>query len=142
LVVYYSRSGISKTVAENLAAFNGWDIDRIEYPSGRVSYIKAGSQAIKKATAEYTGDTHDPSAYSEVVFLSPIWASSLSTPIRSYMKKHAQEVASYSLIVTMGGSGAEGAKADAEAAMGKAPKAFFAIRSVDAKKGAYDLKGL
>ncbi|MDR1565455.1 MAG: hypothetical protein LBS74_10910 [Oscillospiraceae bacterium] len=114
LIVYYSRTGLSERLAKALQEKLGGDIDQITYADrDKVSFASAGWEALRKATAKFKGDVHDAGEYDKIFFISPVWASALATPIRSYMAVNKGKIKAYSMLVTCGGSGLEGALKDA-----------------------------
>jgi len=121
LIVYYSRTGTAKIVAEELGKRLGCDVDRITYAAGdnKQNALLACIEAFFKKMCEIKGDDREARKYARVIVVSPVWAFSLATPARSYLKKHAANIASFSLICAFEGSG-DPAK-DAAAAAGKQP---------------------
>jgi flavodoxin len=141
LIVYYSRTGLSKRLAEALRAKLGCDIDNVRYAGrDKVSFAAAGLEAVRKATSAFAGDAHDASKYDRIFFISPVWAGSLATPIRSYMAANKDKIKAYALLATCGGSGLEGVKKDAQAATGKAATSAQQFLSREIRQGAYDLE--
>ncbi|MDR0813409.1 MAG: hypothetical protein LBO63_05335 [Oscillospiraceae bacterium] len=141
LIVYYSRTGITELLATALQEKLGCDIDRVQYAErDKVSFAAAGFEAVRKTTVKIKGDTHDASDYNRIFIISPVWASSLATPVRSYLAANADKIKSYALLVTSGGSDVDGAERDAAAAAGKAPDASQQFLSADIKRGNFDLK--
>ncbi|MDR2520296.1 MAG: hypothetical protein LBC69_04515 [Eubacteriaceae bacterium] len=142
LIVYYSRGGSTEKIALDLAKETGYDSERLSYRGGKkISFVAAGAEAALKRTAEFEGAAKDPSSYEKVIFLSPVWASALSTPIRSYMKQCKGSIKSYAIIATMASSGSGGLFKEAEGILGKAAIATKAVLASDAAKGSYDLSG-
>ncbi|MDR1540027.1 MAG: hypothetical protein LBU32_18910 [Clostridiales bacterium] len=140
LIVYYSRSGLSEQLAKALSAKLNGDIDNVGYADrDKVSFAAAGLEAVRKTTSAFKGDTHDASQYDEVFFISPVWASSLATPIRSYMAANKDKIKSYALLVTCGSGGLEGAKKDACAAIGKTPYISQQFLSKEIKQNEFNL---
>jgi len=102
LVMYYSNTGNTKTVAEALAGRMNADIEEIRERKARPALQvpkegekPEGSGVMKAAMAGFLGLSsriedamHDPSAYDLVVVGTPVWAGGLVPPVRSYIKKH------------------------------------------------------
>jgi len=90
LVVYYSRSGNNKKIAQEIASILKADIDEIvpEKPyHGFFGFMRAGYHAVKKKTVKISS-SKNPSSYSLVVIVSPLNVGSLPSPTRSYIKKN------------------------------------------------------
>ena len=141
LIVYYSRSGVSEIIAKDLQNKLGCDMDKIVYADkDRVSFFRAAREATKKYTVKIKGAEHNPGDYEKIIFVTPIWAGAISTPIRSYMAEHKENIKSYTLITTSG-SGDETPKIikDAVDASRKESAVSKAYSSAQIKKGEYDL---
>ena len=140
LIVYYSRSKKSEMVAHKLQGKLGCDMDKLGYAGKeRISFFAAGGEALKKAIVTIKGDAHNPADYERLIFISPVWASALSTPIRSYMAQHKTSIKSYSLIAVCGGSGLEGCIKDAVKVLGNAPERSEQYLAAKVAKDDYDL---
>lgn len=113
LVVYYSRSGNTKMVAEKLASTIKCDIIEITEPQSRKglwNLFTSGYEALTKKQPTIIYPKIDYQQYSSVFVGTPVWAASVSTPIRSYLKEYANETSSvplppvYKLFYTCGGT--------------------------------------
>ena len=140
LIVYYSRSGKSDILAKKLQEKLACDIDKISYTDkDHISFPSAVMESIKKATSEIKGDVHNPGDYERIIFVSPIWKSGLSTPIRSYMQKYNSKIASYSLLAVSGKVGFDGTVKDAEKVLGKKAQTCAHYIASQVAKGNYDI---
>lgn len=108
LVVYYSRSGATARFARDIARTMGADCEGIEESShrqGRLGYLRSLIEAIAKGLP--TMRTYrDPHAYDLVVIGTPVWAHTISAPVRSYLHQHRARLPRVAFFATMGGSGA------------------------------------
>ena len=140
LIVYYSRSGKSEIIAKDLQSKTGYDIDKIEYSGkSKISFLIAGFEAMLRKTVKIKNTIHAPGEYDRVIFITPIWAGRMSTPIRSYMVENRANIKSYSLIAVCVGSAIDGALKDAFASVRKDPSVSerYLSRQIDNKT--YDL---
>ena len=90
LVVYYSRSGNTRFVAENIADFLGADVEEIidkSDRSGPIGWIKSGMHATLEADTEIEKLEYSPSNYDIVVLGSPVWNKRITPAMRTYLKK-------------------------------------------------------
>ena len=126
LVVYYSKTGTTKTVAEKLVAQIGCDFDELTYDGDTKS----------------VSFTLNPSDYERVILLAPVWAFSLAEPMKQYIIKHKGGIKRYDLIVTCGGLGLCGCVKNCLAAIGKPPEHALKIRAKDVKQGKYDISAV
>lgn len=137
LVLYYSRSGVTDTLARRLAARLGADLERVRpvadygggagYLRGVWQALRGASPAVEPPTARARGP-HDL-----IVVGAPVWAGRLAPPMRSYLhgvRKDVRRVAAF----WVSGSGAPYAGVGAEigALTGRPPAAIahFSEREV------------
>jgi flavodoxin len=91
LIVYYSRSGNAKYVAETIAAEIGADVEEIvdqKKRSGIAGWLSGGKDAKQGKETEIAPTTKSPAEYDLIVVGTPIWASSITPAIRTYIKKN------------------------------------------------------
>ena len=95
LVVYYSRSGTTHKVAEELARELGADLERItdhEDRKGFIGYMKSGREASTDILVDIDEPKWDPAGYDLVVIGTPVWAWKMCSPVRSYLAKYAGRI--------------------------------------------------
>ncbi|MFH2027554.1 MAG: hypothetical protein ABIJ08_00305 [Nanoarchaeota archaeon] len=86
LITYYSRTGTTRKVANEIAVQLGCDTDEIidkTKRSGPLGYITSGRDAMKKSLTEIE-TKKDPSQYDLVIIGTPIWAWTMAPAIRTY----------------------------------------------------------
>jgi flavodoxin len=140
LVVYYSRTGFTKTVADKIAADLGADIEAVcdkDDRSGMIGYLKAGRDASLKRLAAITPPIYDPSGYDLVIIGTPVWAFTLSAPIRSYITSNKGRFKMVAFFCTQGGSGADGAFLEMERLCNIKPTAIIALLAKDVSNGSF-----
>ena len=89
LVVYYSRTGNNRTIAESIANKLSADIDEIvdkKNRQGRLNWLLAGkdSRSGKLTEIEYQKNPQD---YDTIIIGAPIWAWSPIPPLRTYLQE-------------------------------------------------------
>lgn len=87
LVVYFSRTGTTRKIAE-LAA-RSLDADLVElhtrhYGLGVLNYLRAAYDSINGRLPRIEYDRMTAGSYDFVLLLSPVWAGHASTPLRAY----------------------------------------------------------
>ena len=110
LIVYFSRSGHCRRLAEEIAVAAGADLDVIRemgVRSGLSGYLRSAYEAWQQKVVAISPATKDPSRYSLVVLGSPVWAGKLCSPMRAYITAHKHEFKRVALFCTQGGSGAD-----------------------------------
>jgi len=108
LVVYHSRSGHTRRVAQTLARRLHADLDEIklaESRAGLFGYLRCALEAITEVTPS-SHARRDPHAYDLVIVGTPVWFWSLSSPVRDYLRKIRGTGARFAFFCTLGGSGA------------------------------------
>ncbi|WP_374563944.1 flavodoxin family protein [Ideonella sp.] len=144
LVVYFSRTGYTRRVAESLAQRLGAQLAPIDEPRSRrgiLGYIRSAREAMRRAEVEITAPAADPGEFDLVLIGTPVWASHASPPARTLALRWQGRVKRVALFCTLGGSGAEAALAELQLAIGQAPVATLALtdRKIDAGTAATKL---
>ena len=81
LVVFYSRSGTTRRIAQTLSAALKCDLEEITEPrprTGFLGYIRSLLEARRKLPSDIAPKTHDVSSYDLVVIGTPVWAWSIT----------------------------------------------------------------
>jgi flavodoxin len=107
LVAYYSRTDTTKKAAEAISKLLSSDVERIVDKKNRLGifgYIAAGRDAKRKDLTEIEDPKKDPARYDLVVIGTPIWASTVSTPVRTYLTKNGGKIGKIAFFCTCGGN--------------------------------------
>lgn len=140
LVVYYSRTGNTRTIAGELVAALQADVDQLDDRrdrSGVLGYLRCAREALKKRTIELVPPAYDPSSYDVVVLGTPIWAGNISSPLRSYVAAHKAQLEQVAFFCTQGGSGADKVFRDLTELCGRSPIATLSVNEREIEKRAY-----
>jgi flavodoxin len=108
LVVYFSRSGHTRQVAQEVAKQCGADVEEIraEMPNdGAWGYWRSGWQVLTHAEPPIWPLGKDPSAYNTVVIGTPIWIGQPAPAVRTFVKQQASRFNRVAFFCTEGGSG-------------------------------------
>ena len=141
LLVFYSRTGHTRKAAQEIAKSINADIEELidmENRKGPLGFIKSGRDAIKKNRARLQQTVKDPSSYDLVIFGTPIWGSTLSTPVRTYIDDNKKLFKQIALFCTAGGESEHYAGKyfnDLEELTGKKAIAFLGLDKNDIKRG-------
>jgi flavodoxin len=138
LVVYYSRTGHTKKVGEELAKALPADVEEIidtANRAGPIGWMMSGRDATGRKLATIKQVKKDPANYDIVVIGTPIWASNMSSPVRTYLTENKAKFKNVAFFCTEGSKGDEKAFAEMEEVAGKKPKATLAITTADLKSG-------
>lgn len=110
LVAYYSRTGNTKKVAEEIARELEADTEEIidkKNRKGALGWLSGGRDASMKNPTRIECAEKKLSDYDLVVIGTPIWAWSATPAIRTYIKKQADNLPNVAFFCTMNTSGAE-----------------------------------
>jgi len=138
LVVYYSRSGITRQVAEALARELGADLEEIAEPAKRAGvwgFLKSGREAFMKITPEINPGQRQPSDYDLVIVGTPVWANTMASPVRAWLTAHGSSLGKAAFFCTTASSGGEKAPRDMAALAGKNPLATAYFLEKQVKSG-------
>ena len=105
LVVYYSRTGNTRLVAETIAEGLNADIEEIEDKkdrTGAFGYLRSGYEAIFKKLTEIQPNNKKTEEYDLVIVGSPVWVGRLSSPARTYMTLHGHKIKNIAFFNTCG----------------------------------------
>jgi len=140
LVIYYSRTGRTKKIGEEIANALKGDTDEIVTPKsllGFIGWFLAGKYASKKEVPKIEPPKKDPASYDLVIIGTPIHSFTLSGPVRSYIRENRDKFNKVAFYCTCGGNGMERAFSEMEKECGKKPLATMIIREKELKKRDY-----
>lgn len=106
LVVYFSRSGETKTLAREISQKLNCALEEIKplkSYSGILGYQRALLQALFKRTPDIRPLQNNINDFELVILGSPVWNGSLSGPARSFIAKHKSELKNVAFFATQGG---------------------------------------
>jgi flavodoxin len=137
LVVYYTRTGKTKKVAEEICKGLNSNIEEIfdtKKRSGPIGYMRAGKDSTGKKLTEIKDVAKDPAQYDIVIIGTPVWAWNLSVPIRTYMTNFSDKFQSVAFFCTCDGNSGETFKQMTKLA-GKDPVSKLELVKQDFKNG-------
>ncbi len=138
LVVYYSRTGHTATLAKALAEQLGADLEPIREArsrSGWLEFWRSGRESWLGILPQVEPQQHDPARYDVVVLGSPVWASRPSTPVRAWLAANRDKLETIACFVTFNGSGAKRTLARMDEAAGRPAVATFAASAREVNRG-------
>ena len=108
LIIFYSRTGTTKKVAEVIREKLKCDIEEIisvEDRKGVRGYLLSGREASRKILTEIKPLQKNIPDYDLVILGTPIWAWKMSSPIRTVLENNKSKFKKLAAFCTMGGSG-------------------------------------
>ena len=140
LVIFYSRSGKTKKIAEAISEIlkcDNEEIFDIKNREGIVGFLSAGTDANLRRLTAIKEIKNNPSLYDLVIIGTPIWSSNISAPIRTYLFLHKEEFKKVAFFCTRLGSDAEKVFADMKNLSQKIPIALLALTSREVARDQY-----
>ena len=110
LIIFYSRTGTTKKIANLIAEILNCDIEEIydtKNRNGFFGYIKSAIDAMRKKLTTLEKINKNPEIYDLIAIGTPIWVSSMSTPIRTYLVENKEKFKKVAFFCTEGGRGGE-----------------------------------
>jgi flavodoxin len=108
LVVYYSKSGTTKKIAERIAKKVNADIEALvdkKKRSGLIGWLVAGRDGMKKNATEIASVKYDPANYDIVIIGGPLWGfNSVAPATRTYLAQNKDKIKKVAFFMTRGGS--------------------------------------
>jgi len=126
LIVYYSMTGRTRPVANELCRATNADLEEIREPERRTGLpgiFRALFDALLRRRTEIVKPMHDPAHYDLVILGGPIWAGRLASPVRSFARKYGPRAKQLAFFCTAGGPKADAAFADLQRLCDRAPRA-------------------
>lgn len=140
LLVYYSRTGYTASVARELADASGWDVEQIQdrhARQGSWGFVRCLFDVLSGRHPAIQATHRSPCDYAVTVLGAPVWMGRLSSPIRSYIRERRAEFGALAFFCTYGGRGAEVAARQCEALAGRPLAARLFITDVEVDRGSY-----
>jgi len=137
LVAYYSRTGTTRKIAEEISRLLRCDVEPIvdkKNRAGIIGYLSAGRDASTKKLTEIEQAKFDPASYDLVIVGTPVWASTLSAPVRTYLTQHRERFNKMAFFCTCGG-GKGTAFEEMETVVGKKPLAVLELAKREISNG-------
>ena len=130
LIIYFSRTGRTRKVAETIQEVTGFDLEEIKENAGRVGtlgWLKSGMESTRRMLPQIIPLTHDPSQYDIVILGTPIWASNMSSPVRAFITENKNKINEVALFCTGDGDNPEKVFVPISELLGKEPMATFSL---------------
>lgn len=107
LIVYYSRTGNSRTVADALMEYLSGTIEEIQSTKNRDGLLGVFTCVLDQLLdrdAILKPLNKDPTNYDPVIIVAPIWIGKISSPARTFIKQAGLQGKDVYLVLTYNGS--------------------------------------
>ena len=95
LLVFYSRDGATKKVAEAIARELRCEMEElVDYANreGIFGYLRSGFEAALRRKAHIKPIQHDPARYETVIVGTPVWANNMAPAVRTFLSDQANKI--------------------------------------------------
>ena len=143
LILYYSRTGITRTLAESIHRRLGGDLVEIktsQYKQGLYGYIQAALDATLKRIIPIQYELPLEKSYDLVLIGTPVWNASLSSPIQTLMSHSLPKTKQVAFFITHGGSGSKRVFHQMQSLYEKAPVATLEVNTSEIMKRTFGTK--
>ena len=143
LVVFYSRSNITKKLAENIAEELGCDIEEIRPKvnyQGKLGYARGIKDSASAKIVELENLKYNPDDYDVVYIGTPVWASRAANPAISYIKQNEGKFSNVKFFATAGSSGFDSTFKQLEEVAALKPLKTLALTTKEVKKDEFKVQ--
>lgn len=140
LLVYYSKSGITKRLGDLLAELVPCETEEIVESGERQGFIGMVRSAIEAVagTAPEIEPTHkDPAQYSLVIIGTPVWMNNVATPVRTYLLKKGDAFNNVAFFATSDGTRSNHVFSQMRRICGKVPVAHIHLKRDEIEKASH-----
>lgn len=136
LVVFFSRTGTTRRLAEHIARATSADMEELRESRSRrgiLGWLRSGYEGTYRRSAKPLPLQRYLRDYDLVFVGSPTWNRALASPVRGFLEQHASELTNVALFATCQGQGASEVNAQMAAMLKNAPLATLAMLERDVK---------
>lgn len=138
LVVFFSRSGTTRRLAEHVAHATSGDLEELRELGSRrgiLGWLRSGYEGTYRRSVKPLPLKRQPSDYDLVFVGSPTWNRALASPVRGFLQENAAALRHVALFATCSGRGATEVIAEMAGRLERAPLATLAMLESDVKRG-------
>ncbi len=137
LVMYYSRSGTTKKVAEKIADILNCDREEIvplRKHTGLIGWIISGYEAARKKLPEIVDVKKSLDTYDAIIIGTPVWAGTMSSPVRAFIRAYGDRFKKIGCFATKGGDRESRACNEIADMVGRQSEAILELRKKDVER--------
>jgi flavodoxin len=139
LVVYYSRTGTTRKIAEAIVEVLKCDVEEIrdlKNRAGILGWLSSGMDATLKRLTKIEKLEKTPELFDVTIIGTPVWNNTVSTPVRTYILEYRNRFKQVAFFCTQYGSKSNALK-DMESLCSKKPVATLMLRKKQVETGEY-----
>ena len=140
-VVFYSRDGATRKAAQAIAEALQCDTEEIidtRKRHGFIGYMRCGFEAKFKKLTVLEETKKNPATYDLIIIGTPIWASTVSSPVRTYLVQHKDHFRRIAFFCTAGSGGNGNAFAEMQSICNKKSAGALELSTEQVSKGLYE----
>ena len=141
LVVYYSRTGNTRRVAEALASALDAQVDAlvdVRDRRGLLGYLSASVSGILGQRTSLRGELHDPSVFDLVVIGTPLWNGGVSAAVRSYLSSYWSRLPEVAFFATCSTTDCARAFDQMKQLADRDPEGLLRVTEAQLRSGSYE----
>ncbi|MGN6524967.1 MAG: flavodoxin family protein [Burkholderiaceae bacterium] len=138
LVVFHSRTGCCRRLAQVLSETRRWSLGEVDYFEPPGGYWRCALDALTRKEPEIRYQGANPATFDVVVLVSPIWCWGLSPPMRGFVRSMHGKLDRVAVVSCMGGSGAARAVREVEQRIGRRTVARLALTQSQVETRAFN----
>jgi menaquinone-dependent protoporphyrinogen IX oxidase len=130
LVVYFSRTGHTRQLAQRLARrlrATLMPITERQSRAGPAGYVRSLVEVLSAADVAINPPPEELRGFDLVLIGGPVWASRPASPVASFVRRYRRRLRRVAFFCTAGGSGEERALAALERLLGHPAEATLAV---------------
>ncbi len=143
LIVFYSRTEITKRVAQKIAEKLGADSEELidlQDRSGVIGYLKSGRDAVSKKFSDIEPIKKNPADYDLIILGTPTWANNMACALRNYLIQTKGQIKNTACFATQGGNSVNKAVVNMAELSGLKSMADLVLTSKEVIKDSYQEK--
>jgi menaquinone-dependent protoporphyrinogen IX oxidase len=140
IVVFFSRDGTTRKVAQAIGDRLHCEVEEITEPKGRkgfLGFMRSGYQAYRQKASKINPIVAKVKRFDIVVVGTPVWAGRLSSPVRAFLVKHGKGVRKVAFFCTKASSESSKVFGAMESLTGKAPVSILDLKKEEVDKHTY-----
>ncbi len=140
LVLYYSRTGTTAKLGDEIAKATGADVERLRDTvdrAGAWGFVRSIVDAARKKGTTLQPLRVDPAQYELVILGTPDWGRSISAPMRSFLAAYQGKLNRVAFFLTDGTSDHAAIFREMAELSGREPVATLGVPHDEVVKGAY-----
>ena len=140
LIAFYSRTGVTRKLAEVMQSLLSCDFEEIidtKERGGALGFVVSCKDAALKHTTEIKPAAKQPGDYDIVILGTPVWANTMSCAMRTYITQFKEQFKSVAFFCTTGNSGIKAAFEGVQALCGKPPVATLGLKQKEVTKNLF-----